>query len=565
MKKTIKALKFPSIFLLMIISFIACDKDFSIIESDVLGKENSNFTTNNDTLSVLAYNKKLEAVQINSLASYLLGVFNDPVYGKTTTSIVSQVSPTTFSPAFGENAVIDSVILTIPYLSRVIGTDDDGNTTYTIQDSLYGDYNPSVSLKPFKLSVYENNYFLRNFDPNSGLDGTQMYYSKADGAINNTDNFALNGSSIINFDDNKGDIILDTTLTPSAEAIELWEINTTDTVKTRSVPSIRMHLDALFWTNKIIKQEDQTVFSNSNNFNDYFRGLYFKAEAIDENGSMVLLNILSQGANVTIYYNPDSTVAEDERLQSTYVLNFSGNVLNTFIKDYSLINLENGDETLGDEKIYLKGAEGSMAIIDLFENNDALKDFIDTYRVSDGQGGYKRESANGDYLLKKLINDAQLIIYEDEIMQTYPNDINDDDYSTYDRIYAYDLENNQLTIDYLLDPTENNQQAFNSKVLSLGQRIKDDNNVAKYKIRLTRHLNNILLKDSTNTKIGLVLSTNVNYTNNAEILNSINGLDAIPATSLLTPRGTILYGTNVSGEDEDKKMRIDLFFTEPNN
>lgn len=557
MKKTIKALKLPSVFLLMIISFIACDKDFNVIESDVLGKDNSNFIVKDTILSVLAYNKKLEGLQINGLASNLLGVFDDPAYGRTTASIITQVSPTTFlssiatEPFFGANPVIDSVILTIPYISEVIGTDDDGNTTYSIQDSLYGNGD-------IKLNVYQNNYFLRDFDPNSGLGDTQMYYSKADGTINNTDNFALNGSSTINFDDNKGDVILETTFTPSAEVEELWQISDTDTVKTRPVPSLRMHLDPLFWTNNIIEKEDQTVFRNSNNFNDYFRGIYFKAEADNGSGSMVLLNMFSQDANITIYYNPDSTVAEEERTQSTYILNFSGNILNTFINDYNLVNLVNGDETLGDETLYLKGAEGSMAIVDLFENNDSLQSFIDSYRKTDSNGNFIKENGTGDYLLKQLINDAQLIVYEDETINTGGNT----DFHRYDRIYAYDIENNQPTIDYIIDPTENSTQAFSSKIISLSQR---DTISGKYKIRLTEHLNNILLKDSTNTKIGLVLSTNVNYTNNSEILQSTDDVTSVPAAAVLTPRGTILHGTNVSGPNEDKKMRLEIFSTKPNN
>lgn len=564
MKKIFNALQLPSVFLLMIITFIACDKEFSNIDSDVLGKENANFLTENSNISLIAYNKKLDSLQINGLASNLLGVFNDPVFGKTTASIISQISPTSFSPDFGNNPAIDSVILKVPYFSRITGTDTEGNNTYTIQDSLYG----SGSIK---LTVYQNNYFLRNFDPNAGINSPQNYFSKATMDVSNpTHNFALNGSQLIDFDNHLGEVIADTTgFTPSAETIELWAVSATDTVKTRNAPELRMHLDTLFWNNTIIKKVGDPVLSNSNNFNDYFRGLYFKAEAENENGSMVLLNLASTEANITIYYSKDSTV-EGERSQSTYTLNFTGNRLNTFINDYST-TFQNGDKTLGDEKLYLKGAEGSMAVIDLFGNEDAdnnnisdgLEDFLISFRQTDINGNFIKENGIGDYLLKRLINDAQLIVYEDEIMQTYSKDINDNDYSTFDRIYAYDIQNNQTTIDYLIDPSENSQQAFNSKIISLGQRIKDDNNVAKYKIRLTEHLNNILLKDSINTKIGLVLSTNVNYTNNSQILQSNDDVTAIPAAALLTPRGTILYGTNTS--NEDKRMRLELFFTEPNN
>lgn len=198
MRKTIKALKFSFVLLGFVTFFLACDKDFTILESDVLGKENSNFFTNKETLQILAHNKQLSALQINVLSSSLLGAYNDPAYGLTTASIITQLTPSTLSPDFGDNTVIDSVVLSIPYYYRAI-TD----STYTIKDSLYGS-------SPIKLSIYRNNYFLRDFDPSSTIGKTQPYYSKADGSVNMTDNFGLNGTTVINFDDQKSDLIYST-------------------------------------------------------------------------------------------------------------------------------------------------------------------------------------------------------------------------------------------------------------------------------------------------------------------------------------------------------------------
>ena len=117
-------------------------------------------------------------------------------------------------------------------------------------------------------------------------------------------------------------------------------------------------------------------------------------------------------------------------------------------------------------------------------------------------------------------------------------------------------------IDYFLDPSENSTTPFNSKFIHLGQRQTDENGVSKYKIRLTQHLNNILLKDSTNTKLGLVLSSNVNYINSSQILNSNDAVTAIPSAALLTTRGTIIHG-NHENVPENKRMRLEIFFTEP--
>ena len=117
MKNTHKALKSSSVILLIALLFISCDKDFNTIDSDVLGKDNANFITDNSNISITAYNKKLNALKINNLSSNLFGFFNDPAFGQTTASIVTQVTPTSLNTDFGDNSVIDSVILTFPYFS----------------------------------------------------------------------------------------------------------------------------------------------------------------------------------------------------------------------------------------------------------------------------------------------------------------------------------------------------------------------------------------------------------------------------------------------------------------
>jgi hypothetical protein len=277
---------------------------------------------------------------------------------------------------------------------------------------------------------------------------------------------------------------------------------------------------------------------------------------------MLMLNLANAGANITIHYSYDSSVDGADPLQSTYVLNFTGNRLNTFINDFTGVTLENGDSTNGDEKLYLKGTEGSIAVVDILsglvdcdgEELSALDCFKKEYRAVDENGDYIVK--NGDFVLKKLINEAQLVVYEDETMIS-PSD----DYHKYDRLYAFDIKNNTPLEDYNFDPSGNSSDPFSSKIIHLGQRVTDDNGVSKFKIRITAHLNNILLKDSTNTKIGLVLSTNVNYVSNASILKSGDQVTGIPAASVITPRGSILYGSS-QNVPVDKRMSLKIYFTE---
>jgi len=556
MKKAFKALKFIGFLLVTLAAIIACDKDYNSIESDVIGLKS--FTTDNNQIPIISYNKKLDSLKINNLNSCLLGVFNDPTYGQTTASVIVQLTPSEYGPDFGTNAAIDSVVLTIPYFNKVSADspDSNGNTVYSISDSLYGS-------SPIKLSIYQNNYFLRDFNPNEDLDVSQYYYSHANGSVNTTDNFAITEGGTINFDSQKGPLVYeDDNFVPSSSAIVLKTTATDGTESTeRSVPALRDTLNTAYWKALIFDKQGDDVLSNANNFYNYFRGLYFKAEAINNDGNMILLDFTGTGANITIYYSYDSSVEGADRLTDTYVLSFSGNRLNTFINNYNLVSLENGDSTNGDEKLYLKGTEGSMAVVDILSgmvdcDGDAettLNCFKKMYRAVDENGNYIIK--NGSFVLKRLINEAQLIIHEDETMS--------DEFHKYDRLYAYDVKNNTPLVDYNYDPTSSTSDAYNSRYVHLGQRITDDNGDTKYKIRITEQLNNILLKDSTNTKIGLVLSTNVNYVSNSPILNSGDAVTQVPSAAIITPRGTVLYGSN-ENVPENKRMSLEIYFTEEN-
>ena len=543
MKKKLKALKSPIAFAFFLTSLIACDKDFSTIKSDVLGEGNANFKTGVDTLAVTAYSKKLEALKINNLASNLLGVFDDPAYGQTTASIITQITPATYSPDFGENPIIEEVILTVPYFSTSIGTDNDG-TNYKL-DSIYGD--PSTA---FKLTLYRNNYFLKDSNLNSEDNNPQNYYSNA----GNTSHSIINETTTVNFDDYiigvnifEGNVF--DAFTPSNEEIVITTGEVDDEVKTRSVPALRGILDNSFWQNAIINASinNPSILSNANSFKDYFRGLYFKVEAINDSaGSMILLNLAANNANITMHYKKGEA---GDRIDDSYTLNFSGNILNTFINDFDA-TLTDGDKDLGDKKLYLKGSEGSMAIVDLFANEAERQNFRNAF-------------LDADENQIKLVNEAHLVIYEDEEMPTNDADANGDAYHKYDRIYAYDVNNNLPLIDTAegLDPTVNSQNPLFSKIFSLGQRDSISPEIARYKIRITQHINNIIQNDSTNTKIGLVLSNNVNYTANSQILNSNDDVTAVPSASILSPRGTILYGSNES-VSKSKRLKLILYFTE---
>ena len=352
-----------------------------------------------------------------------------------------------------------------------------------------------------------------------------------------------------------------------------------------------------FWQELIIDKLDDPELSNNNNFKDYFRGLYFKIEDVSGEGSMFMLDFSSSTSNVSLHYKSvnafedididgipdtvdadlgndgttdegeidtdgdgiidsadlDQTEGEDINndgfddsaitvIQSSFAFNFSGNRVNIFNNSFNAI-IDNADsnanDITGDEKLYLKGGEGSMAIINLFggEESDSFADF---------------KARQGEW----IINEASLVFYEDETL------MNPEDHE-YDRLYLYDLNNNSPIVDYFFDTPSST--SINSIVNHLGRRYTDEMGNNKFKIRITEHINNILLKDSTNTKLGLVLSTNVNSFQNGDILGTTNedDLNKVPSGAILSAKGTILHGNNSA--NSDKKVKLEIYYTEPNN
>ena len=215
-----------SVICFTLLSIQSCEKDFTSLESDVINSDNAiNFETKSIEYPIVTSSKSVDPVQSNNLPSFLLGYNNHAIYGESTSSFIGQMVPDQYSPDFGENAVLDSVILTIPYFSRGVETSEEEDITYEI-DSVYGD-------APIKISVYRNNFFLRSFDPYGEFDDTQKYYSN--GSLSDIESISqgqLEGDLLFEVDD----------FVPDASQINLTELDTLDEpfVSQKIAPAIKV-------------------------------------------------------------------------------------------------------------------------------------------------------------------------------------------------------------------------------------------------------------------------------------------------------------------------------------
>ena len=537
------------IILLSFFIFQSCDKELTSFDSDVINSENAiDFSTGELDYSILSKSEIINPVQSNNLPSFLIGKYNHPQFGNSYANFVGHMVPADYNHDFGDNVELDSVILSIPYYSRAIDTDENLDVTYEI-DSVYGN-------NPIKISIYKNNFFLRTFNPFQSFDSSQNYFTN--GSLSNNEQIdisQLEGQLLFEIDD----------FVPNANQINLTAVDTSGEtyISQKLAPALRFKLNNPnnnFWETLFFNNEGLPNLSNEPDFKEFFRGLYFKTEGLNSSGSMMLLNLASSNAKLTIHYTSDNEVVNndtgstDDNLtnQHEYVLNFSGNLVNIF-ENENLIDVNGTNTVDGNENIYLRGGEGIITTLDLFSGSlindngeeisefDHFKDFFYD-NISDSP--------------KRLINEAYIEFYVNQ------NFINSDEP---ERIFIYNYEQNTALIDYFLDQSVSST-TINAKINHLVPLIKDslnDNRGVKYKIRITEHLNNLVLRDSSNSKLGLGVMSNISSVQNFTILGDedSNSNNSLAAGIILSPKGTILHG-NLSPEIE-KRPRIKIYYTEP--
>jgi hypothetical protein len=128
------------------------------------------------------------------------------------------------------------------------------------------------------------------------------------------------------------------------------------------------------------------------------------------------------------------------------------------------------------------------------------------------------------------------------------------------RVYLYDFTNNQSILDYKLDGSSGTK-AQNGKFIYSGIIKKEaiaDGRGQSYKIRLTNQIRNLIKNDSTNVKLGLVVTGNINN-NGITKLRTAKALFLRPHRQQLLPLGTILHGNKEA--DDTKRLKLEIYYT----
>lgn len=558
---------FKTFFIAITLVLVAsCDKDFNELGSDLVNDDHYQFDKD-VTKSITAYNQKVGPVETSNLPINALGYYNNPVFGKTKASYVTQLEMNTLNPTFTSHVIIDSVYLYIPYFCTFKSKDSGtGDSTYRL-DSIQGS-------GKFDLKIYENGYYLRDFDPSSplGLTERQKYYSSQTPQF---DAAALaNGGGILNSADSPSGENTDFNFSPS-ELKYSYIKNGESVIKERKTPGMSILLDRPFFMNKIINAPAGKLINN-NVFKEYFRGLYFKVDEYGGSATQGTMSLLDfDKGTIIISYHQDKVVSIEQaspenRERKTFQLNLAGNSVNLYENENNLAYesaITAGQTAGGHEKLYLRGQEGATTVISLFAPE------IDNYGY-DVNGAYVagangvadelddlRHPADGK---KWLVNEASLSFFIDRTAM----DVLSPEFEP-NRVTLYDYTNKRPILDYYSDNTTSSKTAKFNKIVYGGiiEREVVTSGVGKgikYKMRITNHLRSLIKNnDSTNVKLGLIVTENIASVSNQKIKTPLSAFyDKVPTASVMNPRGTVIYGTSPNVPD-DKRLKLEIYYTKP--
>lgn len=507
-----------------ILFFVSCDQDYNEIGGDLL--DQNNFETSTYTSNVIAYNEKIGPAQSNNLPVNPLGIYNNPAFGQTIASFATQVQLVSPNPTIDAtlNQEIESVVLNIPYFidSAETKTKDGGGFTYEL-DSIYGKENSSK----FKLSIYESGIYLY-LDAEDTLKSSKKYYTNQNADFDSykignrlNDSIAVSQNEAFFFDK-----------TQHVDKVTDSEGKVTDTY---AAPGMRLKLNKTFFENKILKAPAGKLATNID-FAEYFRGLYFKVEKIEgQDGQLAMLDF-SKGT-ITIKYKEKTSKTVEAKIDRSIILNLAGNrvsLLEDSNQNAAYSNaLTNANKTDGDARLYLKGGEGALTVIKLFQEPGELETLRENYW---------------------LINEANLVFYIDTENADFKNS------SEPQRIYLYNLETNSIIADFLLSNSKKGNVVYDGRLV---KEATANGRGIKYKIRLTEHIKQVLKSTTSDgLKLGVVVTEDINNITSYKLKDQTQSIKEIPITSIMNPLGTILHGNN--SENSDKKLKLEIHYTNPN-
>ena len=328
-------------------------------------------------------------------------------------------------------------------------------------------------------------------------------------------------------------------------------------------PGIRVPLDPTFFQEILDKEGDTDLISNTN-FTNFFRGIHLQLTPQDQEQLLLLLNIgttAAGSASIEVNYEFDSvetnntfddpsddTIVVEEAMLTINMLTgggitpIIGNAVNTLInEEYPAEIASELDTDENASRIFLKGSAGSFAEIQLFGEDEATANAtIEEIRSNNW-----------------IINEANLTFYVDrEFLDASGNVIEPP------RLYLYDASDNSVI--YSLDNERFTSDTRFGRFLDYDGILNPlEGPGVTYTFRITEHINDIIVRGEENVALGLTMTPDIRVVA-AQNAMLVDGEQEIPVVSSIMPLSTVLFGSNVSPENQASQLRLQIFYTEAN-
>jgi hypothetical protein len=235
--------------LLLLFLFQGCKKDEDL-GLDIIDLPGDRFGMNyTDTCTVTAWSVFEDSLQTSGVFLNLLGSYSDPVFGVTTAGIYTQALLSTNNVSFGDQAVGDSLILTLRF------------------NGFYGN-----STASHRVRVYE-------IDPSTTFHKDSTYYSNQSLPL--------------------GDLLFD----------QVVQFNPTDSTwfnGNKVPPLLKLHLNSTL-IQKFINASGTGDLANNADFVKFFKGLYITVNNMgsENQGSIGYFNLTADLSALTLFYHND--------------------------------------------------------------------------------------------------------------------------------------------------------------------------------------------------------------------------------------------------------------------
>ncbi|KAF0198294.1 MAG: hypothetical protein FD166_1645 [Bacteroidetes bacterium] len=336
------------------ITAFSCTKEPDLIGLDLLPPGDLLNIDYIDTSSIVAYTVREDSLRTDELTLNLLGSISDPVFGTTTASIYTQYRLSKNNITFGENAVADSMVLTLVY------------------KGIYGD-----SLAPKTIRVYEMADSI-NYD--------SSYYSTRTIPV-------------------LPELIGEATFVPNLSEADSVDGN-------YMPPHMRIMLSQAF-ADKIISADTNTLKDNES-FQKIFMGLYLTSEQATTpgTGSILYFNLLDAVSRLKIYYHNSTDTSTIDFPIGSYSARFNQYNHNNYAgADPSMLE-QFADSSANTEHLYVQSMAGTKIKLRIpylkalaAQKRIAVNEALLVFTVEDTSGVYevpaqlalKKLDADGDY------------------------------------------------------------------------------------------------------------------------------------------------------------------------